>query len=63
MRRSGSNTRRDVDPELDSRGDLWTMAEAGAKINQREGGRLLIPDLARYDARALLRGPRPSRDL
>ena len=51
------------DLEFDSRGDLWTVAEAGAKIYQREGGRLLIPNLARYDARALLRGPRPSCDL
>ena len=48
------------DLEFDPNGDLWTVAEAGAKIYQREGGRLLIPHLARYDARALLRGPRPS---
>lgn len=48
------------DLEFDTHGDLWTVAEAGAKIYQREDGRLLIPHLARYDARALLRGPRPS---
>ena len=48
------------DLEFDPHGDLWTVAEAGAKIYQREGGRPLIPHLARYDARALLRGPRPS---
>ncbi|MEP9363310.1 hypothetical protein ABLE68_10120 [Nocardioides sp. CN2-186] len=51
------------DLEFDPHGDLWTVAEAGAKIYQREGGRLMVPHLARYDARALLRGPRPSCDL
>lgn len=48
------------DIEFDDRGDLWALSEAGAKTFQLRGGRPLVPMLARYDAGALLRGPRPT---
>ena len=51
------------DIELDGRGDLWAVSESGAKTYQLRGGRPLVPMLARYDARQLLKGPRPTCDL
>ena len=51
------------DIQLDGRGDLWALSEAGAKTFQLRGGRPLVPMLARYDARALMRGPSPTCDL
>ena len=51
------------DIEFDDHGDLWALSEAGAKTFQLDGGRPLVPMLARYDANALLRGPRPTCDL
>ena len=51
------------DIELDGSGDLWAVSESGAKTYQLRGGRPLIPMLARYDARQLLKGPRPTCDL
>ena len=44
------------DLELDGRGMLWAVLESGARNYQRDG-RPLVPMLARFDVRTLLRGP------
>ena len=47
------------DLELDGRGGLWAVLESGARNYQRDG-RPLVPMLARFDVRTLLRGPAES---
>lgn len=47
------------DVELDGRGGLWAVSEAGAKPYQERGGRPLVPMLVRYDADRLFEGPAP----
>ena len=44
------------DLQFDGRGDLWVVLESGAR-NYQADGRPLVPMLARFDVRTLLRGP------